>query len=65
LYTISLDEEAEKRLKEKYKTFEVEFAFEDKQVVRFPVSMGVNGLAFSCNSVNYFNTPLNLTTQIR
>lgn len=46
LYSISIDEEAEKRAQEHYGTFETEFAFDESQVVRFPISMGVNGFAF-------------------
>lgn len=55
LYTVNLDEDAESRAKEHYGTFEVEFAFEESQVVRFPTSMGVNGFAYHTNSVNYFS----------
>lgn len=55
LYTVNLDEDAENRTRDHYGTFEVEFAFDESQVVRFPTSMGVNGLSFLTNSVNYFN----------
>ena len=55
-----LDEDAEARARETYGSFEVEFAFEESQVVRFPLSMGVNGFAFNTNSVNYFNNTAGL-----
>lgn len=46
MYAISIDEDAEKRAKERMGSFETEFAIDESQVVRFPVSMGVNGFAF-------------------
>lgn len=56
LYAISIDEDAEKRAREADDyTFEQEFAFDESQIVRFPISMGINGFAYKTNSVNFFN----------
>ena len=56
LYALQIDEDAEKRAKEsKNYSFANEYAFDESQIVRFPISMGVNGYSFHTNSVNYFN----------
>lgn len=56
LFALQIDEDAEKRAKEsKTYSFANEYAFDESQIVRFPLSMGVNGFSFATNSVNYFN----------
>jgi len=56
LFALQIDEDAEKRAKEsKSYSFANEYAFDESQIVRFPLSMGVNGFSFATNSVNYFN----------
>ena len=56
LFALQIDEDAERRAKEsKSYSFANEYAFDESQIVRFPVSMGVNGYSFKTNSVNYFN----------
>lgn len=61
LFSITLDEEAERIMRERYKTFEVEFAMDSKQIVRFPMSMGVAGFCYTANAVAYFNGGVNLS----
>ncbi len=55
LYAISIDESAEQRLRDRHGTFEVEFMLDESQIVKFPISVGVNGFAYQTNSVNYLN----------
>jgi hypothetical protein len=47
LFAVSIDEDAEKRMRQSDTySFESEFAFDESQIVKFPVSMGINGFAF-------------------
>jgi hypothetical protein len=56
LFTVSLNEDAELRANEANGgTFELEFTFNEDQVIKFPMSMGVNGFAFTADAVTYCN----------
>ncbi len=60
LFAVSLNEEDEKRARAEIGfSFEQDYVFDESQIVRFPLNMGVNGFTHSINSVNYFNTALN------
>lgn len=57
LFAVSIDEDSEKRMRQSDTySFESEFAFDESQIVKFPVSMGINGFAFLRNSVNFLNS---------
>jgi len=55
LYAISIDEDQERRVREIEGTFETEYAIDDSQVIRFPITMGVNGYCFWKDAIAYFN----------
>ena len=55
MLTFSLDEDAETIARSKY-GFEIEFNIEESQVVRFPLDMGMNGLAYKHDAVLWINT---------
>lgn len=55
MYAISIDEDQERRVREIEGTFETEYAIDDSQVIRFPVTMGVNGYCFKRDAIAYFN----------
>ena len=60
LFAVSLNEENEKRVRaETDYSFEQDYVFDESQIVRFPLHMGVNGFSHCTNSVNYFNNALN------
>ena len=57
LCAISLDEETEKMERETYQGlgFEKEFVINKSQIVQFPTTLGLTGLAFQNNAVTYLN----------
>lgn len=57
LCAISLDEETENIERESYVGlgFEKEFVIDITQIVRFPTTLGLTGLAFQHNAVTYLN----------
>ena len=57
LCAISLDEESEKIQRETYHGmgFEKEFVIDRSQIVHFPTTLGLTGLAFKNNAVVFLN----------
>ena len=54
---MNLDEEAERIAKmEDPNSFEREFNFDERQIVRFPRNMGFTGFAFENDGVVYYNS---------
>jgi hypothetical protein len=57
LCAISLDEESDKIERENYQGmgFEKEYLIDTTQIVRFPTTLGLTGLALQNNAVIYLN----------
>lgn len=65
LCAISLDEESDKIERENYQGmgFEKEYLIDTTQIVRFPTTLGLTGLAFQNNAVTYLNECHHLISQ--
>jgi len=57
LCAISIDEESEKMQREIYEGlgFEKEYVIDKSQIVHFPTTIGLTGLAFQNNAVTYLH----------